>query len=336
MLARDVEIADIDGRHWQNWLGLLAPPGMLEAPRFAVVWVDGERVLKAIVRGQGAVDPARVPYDGSADAPRQIAEALGVPVVVVLDREALAEVLGIIERELRFEDDFVAQGLTMLRGVKELAGAGIWTEPRLLELVPAPPFDALQRTFDFLVPNGSALVAYVFEDDRSDVHASIIATKVGGHIDQVATHKAIEDVLPARRLARRWRGEHKRVLDAVSERYARPSVAVFLERRTYYRILTGPTDTLAREIRARNVVIDPAPAWLLGLLGGATVAAVATRGARALSSLLPEQARQLAGRLAKEARAAANASGANPWALLGFDPIELWLNVRHLYREPRA
>ena len=47
-------------------------------------------------------------------------------------------------------------------------------------------------------------------------------------------------------------------------------------------IITGPSDQLARELNAKRVVIDPAPAWLLGLLGGAAVAAMAGRaGARA-------------------------------------------------------
>lgn len=336
VLARDVEIADIDGRHWDNWMRLLMPPGVTEDPVFAVAWVDDGALVKAVVRGRGAVPVDGLPYDGSADAPRALAEALGVKVAIVLDRGVLGELCARIENDLRLDDDYVAQGLTMLRACKPLAGTGIWTEPRLLELLPAPPYEALQRTFDFLIPDGSAMIAYVIEDDRSDVHASIVATKVDGEVDQVATHKAIEDLLPARTLARNWRAHHKLVLEAVEQRFAKPSVAVFLERRTYYRVLTGPTDTLAREIRARNLIIDPAPAWLLGLLGGATVAAVASRGARALSSLLPDQARQLASRLAREARAAAASSGANPWSLLGFDPIELWLSVRHLYRAPHG
>ena len=83
------------------------------------------------------------------------------------------------------------------------------------------------------------------------------------------------------------------------------------------------------------MIIDPAPAWLLGLLGGATVAAVAQRGAMALASLLPQAARDRAHELADRARAAMKDSGANPFSLLGFDPIELWLTLRHYYK-PRG
>ena len=41
-----------------------------------------------------------------------------------------------------------------------------------------------------------------------------------------------------------------------------------------------------------------------------------------------DRAVELAGR----ARTAMKESGASPFALLGFDPIELWLTLRHYYR----
>ena len=71
---------------------------------------------------------------------------------------ALESLFAGIDSQLRFDDDYVAQGLTMLRELKALAGEGIWSHPRLLDIVPAPPFEALQRTFDLLVPNGSAMI----------------------------------------------------------------------------------------------------------------------------------------------------------------------------------
>ena len=98
------------------------------------------------------------------------------------------------------------------------------------------------------------------------------------------------------------------------------------------KILTGPSDQLARELNAKRVVIDPAPAWLLGLLGGAAVAAMAGRAASAIASMLPQATRDRASALAHRARAAMKDSGAHPFALLGFDPIELWQRLKHHYR----
>ena len=92
-------------------------------------------------------------------------------------------------------------------------------------------------------------------------------------------------------------------------------------------VLTGPADQLARELNSKRVVIDPAPAWLLGLLGGAAVAALAGRAASAIASMLPQSTRDRASALAQRAR-----DRIDPFALLGFDPIELWQRLKHHYR----
>ena len=95
-----------------------------------------------------------------------------------------------------------------------------------------------------------------------------------------------------------------------------------------------PMQQIGREINTRQVILDPAPAWLLGLLGSATMAAVAGRGARALARMLPRQARKVASNLANTAQSVMRESGAHPFALLGFDPIQLWDQVRALYQPP--
>jgi hypothetical protein len=175
----------------------------------------------------------------------------------------------------------------------------------------------------------------VLEDDKSDVHASIIAVKRDGNVDTVSTHLGISDIITGPEFARDWKRSHKRVTKAIDSRFAKPSVALYLGKAAYYRILTGPTDQLAREVSERNVIIDPGPAWLLGLLSGAAIAGFATRGAKALSSLLPPSARKMAKDAAKRAQAASRSTGIGPFALLGFDPIELWMRLRGYYQPRR-
>jgi hypothetical protein len=183
------------------------------------------------------------------------------------------------------------------------------------------------------VPDRSSLVAYVIEDDRSRIHTSIIALKEHGDITRAASHRAIADLVPEASFARDWQKTYKRVLDAVEERYGKPSIALFVERATLMTILTGPSDQLARELNAKRVVIDPAPTWLLGLLGGAAMAAMAGRAAKGLAAMLPQSARDAASALAQRAQSAMKESGAHPFSLLGFDPIELWSRLKHFYRE---
>ncbi|HWO20942.1 MAG TPA: hypothetical protein VNO30_19380 [Kofleriaceae bacterium] len=381
MLSAELELTDLDARHWKNWWQLLVPPRVRARPPWALAVLDrtpspspspsssssssgaasdaagveaekpAPRVVKLIVTGRGSIDPASVPLlglDGRSLA--AWASALDVAAVVAVERELVGKLSAEIEAALRLEQDLVAQALIALRALRRYAGSGVWTEPPLLELLPAPAFEPVQRTFDLLVPDRSALVAYVIEDDRSRVHASLIAVKDGGDIVRAATHRAIADLVPEAALARAWdegagatgaaagkdrdrpRG-YRRVLAAVEERFARPSSALFLERATLSRVMTGPSDQLARELNAKRVVIDPAPAWLLGLLGGAAVAAMAGRAASALAQMLPQGARDRASQLASMARGAMKESGAHPFALLGFDPLELWARLRHFYRE---
>lgn len=336
MISPELELADLDARHWRNGWRLLVPPRVLDQPKWALVIVDGgpERVIKLVIAGagaQGSIDP--VPLPGvTPKALEAYGKRLGVGSVIVVERQLLGVLSSEIEGVLRLDQDGVAQALVALRAIKKFAGRGLWTDPPLLDLLPAPSFEPIQRTFDLLVPDRAALVAYVIEDDRKRVHTSIIAVKDGGDITRAASHRAIADLVGETAFARDWDKSYKRVLAAVEDRFARPAIGLFLERATLHDVLTGPGDALARAVNAKRVVIDPAPAWLLGLLGGAAVAAMAGRAATALASMLPQSTRDRASALATRAQDALRDSGAHPFALLGFDPIDLWHRLKHHYR----
>ncbi|MBK9035122.1 MAG: hypothetical protein IPL61_28305 [Myxococcales bacterium] len=338
MLARTLALTDVDPRHWRAWIDLLVPPPLRDRPRYALAVLDGDRVVRLVVAGAdatGTADPAALTMPPTAANLRAAARALGVGAVVALDVAVVRELAAEVERTLTVDDDLAAAGLAVLRALKHRSGKGVWTEPPLLDLLPAPQYEPLQRTFDLLIPDDSALAAYVIADDRRAVLASVIAVKRKGDIALVTTHAAIADLVPEAALARDWAGAHKRVTRAIGERLARPALAVFLERATIDKLIVGPPDTLGREVNAKRIILDPAPAWLLGLLGSATVAAMAQRGASALAALLPQATRDRASELAGRARTAMRESGAHPFALLGFDPIALLLAVREYYR-PRA
>jgi hypothetical protein len=331
VLSPELDLANLDARHWTAWWRLLVPPRVLTQPQWALAILDGGALVKVLVAGKGSVHP--LPAFGGPKALAPLAKALGVEAVICVERDIITKLSAEIEGALRFGMDYAEQGLVALRALKKHAGHGIWTEPALLEFLPSPSYEPIQRTFDLLIPNGTALVAYVIDDDRSRIHASIIAVKDAGDLTRAGTHRAIADLVPEASFARDWQKQQKRVLAAIEERFAKPSIALFLERATLMRILTGPSDQLARELNAKHVVIDPAPAWLLGLLGGAAVAAMAGRAASALASMLPQGARDRGRAFAERAKARLEDSGAHPFAMLGFDPLELWSRVKHFYRQ---
>ena len=334
MISPELELAHLDARHWRNGWRLLMPPRVLDQPRWALAVYENGHVIKLVIAGPGAPGSvAPVPLAGTSHKDLEAyAKQLGVASVIVVDNQLIGRLSAEIESALRLDMDGVAQALVALRALKRHAGHGLWTEPPILDFLPAPAFEPIQRTFDLLVPDHSSVVAYVIEDDRSRVHTSIIALKDDGDITRAASHRAIADLVPEAAFARDWQKGYKRVLDAVEERYGKPSLGLFLERATLMNILTGPSDQLARELNAKRVVIDPAPAWLLGLLGGAAALAMANRAAKGIAAMLPQGARDLAGSLAQRAQTAMRDSGAHPFALLGFDPLELWSRLKHFYR----
>jgi hypothetical protein len=194
--------------------------------------------------------------------------------------------------------------------------------------LPPPAFEPLQRTFDLLVPDRSALVVYVIEDDRSRVHASLIAVKERGDIVRAATRRhAPRERGPRSRggdRAHLGRGAaakgsgsgsdsgYRRVLAAVEEWFARPSIALFCERATLMRVITGRAISSPASSTPSEWRIDPALTWLLGLLGGAGMAAMAGRAASTLAQMLPQSARNRVAAFASIARGAMKESGAVP------------------------
>jgi hypothetical protein len=339
VIDADLRLLDLDRRHWANWWRLMVPPRAWGLPAWALAVVEDEdhqdlvRLIVAGEGGRGQVPLQKVAWRGVGSGRlEELARQLEVGAVVVVTRSAFATLSRQLDPALKLRQDLVEQGLLALRALKGLAGKGVWTYPELLGLLPAPSYESVQRTFDLLVPDDTAMAAYVIEDDRQRLHASVLARKRGGHIDRVTTHRALRAAVSEAALARNWQKEVPRVLAAVEAELGKPSLGIFLEKATLLRIMTGPSDQLSRELSARRVILDPAPAWLLGLLGGATVAAVAGRGARVLAAMLPAAARERASGLAQRATTAMRDSGMHPFALLGFDPLELWRHLQAFYK----
>lgn len=336
MLSPAVDILDLDGDHVRGWLELTLPPA-IHQPNWAAVFVgEGGRIEHAIASGQGAIDTAGLTLPSmSHGSIRALRRRLNVGLLIALGPGAMAELIADIDRRLSLEQDYAAQWITVLSALRRSHKAGkIAADPPLLELIPPLSAEAMQRTFELLVPDRSALCAYVIDEAAGRIHASVIGVVSGGDFEVLTTHQGLVDAQSAEQLARGWKNHYRRTLALIDERYATPSLGVFATRAAWYRVLTGPADQLTRELAAGAIVFDPAPPWLRGLLGGAQLAVFAGGAARSLARLVPARARQAGLDLAQSAQDRLKQSGAHPFALLGFDPLELWRDVRAYY-QPR-
>jgi hypothetical protein len=330
VLSSELELVHLDGEQWPGWIDLLWPAELVHQMGWVVVFTDRDRLVKAVRGGYGALDLTCLPWRGAT--PKALAtlrQHLGAGLVAAVDLAAVADIAGDVQAALALDCDYAAQALELWNAVQRAHRRGrVHVDPPLLDLVPALSPDALQRTFDLLIPDGTSAVAYVFDGAR--IHASIVASKDRGDIQHATTHAAIADAVSGPALARTWRQRYRRVLEVVSERYGPPSLGVFVDRAAVERVFTGPVDQLPRELSRGNLVVDPAPVWLTTVLGGAAVAGVATRSAKTLSRFVPKGARRLAEGMARQAQDQLKKSGFDPWAALGFNPIELWLEIRKL------
>lgn len=329
VLHPDVEIVGLSGEEIQSWWKLLVPSVLLSGSWALVVRGSDGRALRAVHKDHGAVDLGREAIDvGALPALRA---RLGCDALAVVDGDAWTRISRAAEPAALRAKAYVGQALPFYEAARRLSGKGLWMDPPLPSLLPPLREEALTRAFDLFVPNRTSLVAYVFDDRPGHVYASVIATKLDGVLDSIAMHPAISDSVPASSL-RAWHTQYRSINDAVASHFAPPSISMFTDVAAVRRIQRGKSNQLAVEIASKNIIIDPMPTWLAGLMGGAAAAMIAGKSAQALSRFLPKGARRAAGVMAGAAKDRLRESGAHPAAVLGFDPMLLWQSLQSWYR----
>jgi len=121
VLSPELDLADLDARHWKNWWRLLVPPRVLDQPAWALAILDGKRVIKLVITGKGTQDPIAQPAGLDEPALAAWARTLGVAAIIALDRRVIGELSAEIEAALRLDQDLVAQGLVAIRACRRRA-----------------------------------------------------------------------------------------------------------------------------------------------------------------------------------------------------------------------
>jgi len=238
-----------------------------------------------------------------------------LPFVAAVDLDLLPRLWSATQASVKLEDDFIAQQLAMLRVFRDALGKGVLVDPKLLGAVPIPQASLLQMTFDRMLPDGRSFVFYLL--DGGAIYTSLIVAKRAGDIELVTTHDAIADRVPHLSSVR----DARLVLEAVKERIARPHIGIFLPLGVWHETVDGDRSAIARAMATRRAVLDPAPAWLLAIVGAGIVAEAATRTGRLAGQLL--SASRLGAQLFGSKRAERLVQTlSNPLEALGLDPWE--------------
>ena len=324
MISPRIRFHDLDPAAWRNVQRLLSPPPRIGGPRHRptpplILLIERGVCVKALRPGGDPVRAADFSWQGAWSLGR-LRRGAGAPWALAIEDDAMERVAAAFEGQVRASEDLVAQGLHVARAARAELGRGLHLDPDPLRHVPVPPYTALQKTLDALLPDGRAAVLVVFDENRGlgsasqgPVWTSVILEKQGGDIVRVTTHAALH----LQRLGFR-QGAHREILDAVAREVARPHLGLFLSL-SAWREVVGPTPgALARQVALGEAVIDPMQPWLVALAGVGAMAGVAQEASRLFGRFVPQSVKD-------------TARAMSPFAALGFDPIEVFIELRKVF-----
>jgi hypothetical protein len=343
MISLDLRVQGLDPEHIANLFRLLHPPAggdpapgggafarLAQAsaptpasrsalsPRMpAIVLCRDERVLRIFQLG-GGVLPSQELASSRPEDLRAFRKRLGLPFVLAVEIDELPRLFAELQGKVSIDDDYLEQGLAVLPVLRDALGQSLRLEPRLFPgTLPLPSYSLLRSTWNAILPDGRSLVFYLCDGGR--LWTSLILVKRGGEITQIATHAAIADRVRFASI----RGDARAVLAAVADRFAPAAIGIFLPLRVWHELVAGDRSAAARALASRQAVLDPAPPWLLALVGVGAMAEAATRSVRLAGRLLG--ATRLGGLFPGGAGAAEKLlqTVASPLEALGIDPWEL-------------
>lgn len=246
---------------------------------------------------------------------RALRKGEAVPFVVAIDLDALPDLWAEVQNVVELNDDLVAQNLAMFSVFRQALDKTIHIEPRLLGSLPLPSYALLRGTIDRLFPDGRTLLFYLYEGNQ--LWTSLIVAKDKGAIQLITSHKSIASEVPFRSP----RQDGAKIVQEVGRRYGKPFVAAFIPLDVWSRFVHGERSAIARALATRSAVLDPAPAWIIALVGAGAVSEAANRSVKLAGKLLSRS--PFGGKLIpRGAKKIADTIG-SPLEALGLDPWEL-------------
>jgi hypothetical protein len=344
VISPSLRVEAIDPLHWANLFRLMHPPpggdpepqiwgplgrlaragaparapsSALSPERPALALLRGQQVVRIVRWGGGELPTAELGSTSQEDL-RAFRRRHQLPLLAAVDLDALPALWAEAQARVSTGEDYVAQLLAMARVAREALGKSLHVDPRIIGLMPLPTYALLQTTFNTILPDERSLVFYLVEGGR--IWTSLIAAKRGGDLYLVTTHQAVAD----RAYFSDIRSHAPGVLRAVADRFDPPHVGIFLPLRTWHELVAGDRSAIARALATRTALLDPAPPWLLAVVGAGAVAEAATRSARLAGRLL--SGTRLGQRLMPGGAEAAEKlvqTVTNPLEALGLDPWDL-------------
>lgn len=340
MISIDTEFTGFDARSWCRLVSLVAPGAIGMAPGSVhrasleaggVLWViyreDG--AARAIHSRRGVL--AFEAWSASSDLER-IAAKHGARYAIAAKEGAIEELYERVGARLHPDDDLFSTVLLVLGALRELIDDGrIHTTPKLMGAVPLPTVEVLHRAWDALLPDGKTAVVATFEDASLDT--ALIVRRRGASLDRVMGPEALRAMVGP--LGGDFRRDFRFVRDGVERSLGPLAFGLYAETETLRTLLRAQDSGLwARGIAAREVMLDPMPAWMAMAAGAGALRSAVSRSQALLEAI---GLAGIFGPLAGPVRLATDVLREVDFrAMLGFDPLELLaLLIRRSASSPR-
>jgi hypothetical protein len=263
MLAKNVEIIDIDPDQHERFFGMLPQGGPKK--HGLIVFYSENRVFHAVHTKKGPIDG--VAFRGPEHL-AELAEIFGADYVICLEKNAIRRVAADAQCAVLFDDPLSAQAAAVYSALKREIGSGIHIYPDPFRRIPAAPPAIMRLARRFLLRNSLGMI--VVFDDSLNVWISLILELQRGEISLISTTDFLEPLdcgdmgfderaaLMVRRL------EQKR---------GRPTIGIFCDRAVFEHIKNHPRPvlTLLRMARLGWIRFNPFPSSLRILLRAATM-----------------------------------------------------------------
>ena len=205
-------------------------------------------------------------------------------------RRGMALKLGTIEElterataQMLRTDDYAGQWLALLSAARELEREGalyFWPEPR--NAVPLPTPQLVTRALDVVLPDEHSFVAALWED--AELWTALVLRRRGGQFDLIGGPELVLDTVGP--LSGDFRRDHRAVSRAISTSIAPLQLGIYTQRKRFERLLReAEPGAWAKAIALREIIIDPAPAYVHFAIGADALRATARRTGELLGGI---------------------------------------------------
>lgn len=275
MLTSDVRVEGFTAADWEQLAHLFSAPTLTDllepaAPPLAarrgglLAIVEGERLIKLVSTANGRREPSA--HRGRADVPlRALAERERARWAVRFELGALDELVERFSAQLRPDDDFLEQTLSLLALARELARERkleLW--PFDLARAPVPSAARVWAAVDLFCRPGAVILLGAFAAGEL---ATCVAIRRGLRgFDAILGPDELRE--PMGVVSGDWTRDHRFLSEVVEERLGPLAVGAFAEVSTWQRLITRRSPgAWASAVAARDVIVAPATPLLAVPLG---------------------------------------------------------------------